>query len=163
MARQFIGARTVSGNVPRVTSRPYANGQTFIGGAILIFDGSKNVIEAGAAPVTIVGIAAEPAGSRPGFQAANNPTIVTGRKQEVIVYDANDDTEFSCRGVNGGTDPVTPTQANVGVSYGAVKDANGIWALNIADVTNTLFTVVDIDIDNKIFFVKAIGSKQLLP
>lgn len=165
MAGRYIKpGRTTSGNVPRITSRPYATGQTFKIGAILIFDGSKNVIEASATPTTAVGIAAEPAGSRPGFNAANSPLVVTGANQEVGVYDANDDTVFSMRGVNGGTDPVVPVQAtHVGTKYGAIKDANGIWALNIADTTNLMFEVFDIDIPNNIFFCKFLTSAMVEP
>ena len=39
-------------------------------------------------------------------------------------------------------------------SYGALADANGVWTLDIAETTTLVFTIVDIDIDNKIFFCK---------
>ena len=165
MAGRYIkAARTVSKSVPTITQRPYANGQTFKIGAVLIFDGSKNMIEASASPTTIAGIAAEPPASHPGFNAANSPTVITGSEQNVGVYDATPDNIFSMRGVNGGTDPVVPVQAtHVGVKYGAIKDANGIWALNIADTTNLIFEVIDIDIPNNIFFCKVLAAAALLP
>lgn len=166
MAGRYIkAARTVSGNVPRIAQRLYATGQTFKIGAVLVFDGSKNVIEASATPTTAVGIAAEPAGTHPGQSPANaSQTLqVTGLTQKVAVYDGNDDTVYSMRGVNGGTDPVVPVQANVGAKFGVVKDANGIWALNIADTTNLMFEVVDIDITNNIFFCKFLTSALVLP
>lgn len=164
MAGRYIKpARTTSGSVPRLVQRSYATGQTFKIGAVVIFDGSKNIIEASATPTAAVGIAAEPPASHPGFNAANSPTVTTGAAQEVGVYDANEDTIFSMRGVNGGTDPVTPAQTNVGVKYGAIKDANGIWALNIADTTNLMFEVYDIDIPNNIFYCKFLAAALLLP
>ena len=166
MAGRYIkAARTVSGNVPRITQRLYATGQTFKIGAIVIFDGGKNIIEASATPTTAVGVAAEPPGTHPGFSPANaaQTLVVTGAAQEVGVYDGNDDTIFSMRGVNGGTDPAVPVQANVGAKFGVIKDANGIWALNIADTTNVMFEVVDIDIPNNIFFCKFLSSALVLP
>lgn len=152
MARWFTPART-PGNVASVLSGAYTTGQTFLKGALLVLS-SGSLVECSATPTAAHGIALEPVASKPGWNAANSPTVITGRVQEVSYGVADRITVWSCRGVNGATDPVTPAITHIGVKYGAVKDANGIWALNIADTTNLIFQVEDIDITNKIFFVK---------
>jgi hypothetical protein len=156
MGRVIMPARTPNG-VAQIESIPYANGQTFKKGAPLILTAGV-ASECGATPAAVWGFALEDADSRPGFNAANAPTIVTGRKQEVSAARADRITVFSMRGVNGGTDPVTPVQANVGVKYGIAKDANGEWRLDTANTTQLIFQVADIDVDTKTFFCKVVEA-----
>lgn len=159
-AREIRAARTTSGNVPRIVSRAYKTGQTFKKGAVLIFD-TGEVTEAGADPAGIAAVAAEGAGKRPGYDMANSSDIlqVTGRKQEVSVFEANDDTVFSMSEAAN----TVPTVAHIGNSYGVAKNADGIWQLDVSETTAAIFTVVDIDVDQKIFFCKVKVGKQLLP
>lgn len=163
MAGRHIKAAKAQQGFPYPTSRKYKTGETFKIGACLVFDANGELVECGADPSTISAIAAEPAGSRPGYDAANSPLVVTGRKQEVSVWDLGEGYIFSMRGVNGGTDPVTPTQTMVDEQYGVAKDADGIWYLDLAETTAVIFEVVDFDADNKIFYCKAIVSKLSLP
>lgn len=157
-ARFFSPARVTGTGVPEVQALVLATSQTFIRGALVVVNGSGLLEECGTDPGTVKGIALAAANSAPGEDAANSPIVITGQNNVVSVATGNPDTIFSCRGVNGGTDPVTPALANIGVQYGAIKTGDGTWALDIADTTNDVFTVVDIDIENKIFFVKFIPS-----
>lgn len=52
----------------------------------------------------------------------------------------------------------TPAEAHVGVAYGIVRDANGHWLVDTADVVNTRVTVVGIDIATGSFYVKFIAA-----
>lgn len=163
MPRGIFPARFQGADVPYVQSIPYTSGQTFKKGALVVFDGSQTLVECGSTPTAATGVALEGAATRPGYDAANSPTVVTGRKAEVSVAMANRTTVFSMRGVNGGTDPVTPAQSNVNVKYGVAKGSDGSWYLNIADTSNLMFEVIDVDIDNKIFFCKFLEAALVLP
>jgi hypothetical protein len=157
MGRSFQTGRFPSGEAPSVLEVAYANGQTFTKGALLKLNADGTVSECGADPALIYGVALEAAGSRPGFSAANNPLLVQGGMQVVSVAVADRTTVFSCRGVNGGTDPVTPAQTNIGEDYGCLKVGTD-WALDLAEVTTKQWRIVDIDVDNKVFFVKIIQA-----
>ena len=156
--RFFQAARTVGNGVPAIQAFIADSAATFLRGAAVVVDTDGELIECGADPAKIAGFALAGAGTAPGYQAANNPTVITGRQNDVSVALGDANTVFSCRGVNGGTDPVTPALTNIGESYGILKDANGIWTLDIAETTSKSFTIVDVDIDNKIFFVKMVQS-----
>lgn len=157
MARTFLPARFPSGEAPSVLSVAYTTGQTFKKGALLTYTGAGTVSECGADPTKVAGVAGSDAGAGYGYQAANNPTVITGQNQEVSMLVADRVTVFSCRGINGGTDPVTPTQANVHVSYGVAKVGND-WVLDLAETTALVCKVVDIDIPNNVFFVKFLDA-----
>ena len=142
------------GDAPEILSYVYKTSEAILRGSLVVLDGDGLLTVCGADPAAVLGVALEAAESRPGYDMANSPTVVTGRKQEVSVAVANRLTIFSMRGVNGGTDPVTPTQTMVGEIYGALADANGVWTLDLAETTADVFQIVDVDIDNKIFFCK---------
>lgn len=152
MARGFNIARLPTGT-PNIESIAYTAGQTFKVGALVIDTAAGTVSECGADPAAILGVALQGAGTGPGFDNAGTPSVVTGQRTEVSVALADRTTVFSCRGVNGGTDPVTPLQTHIGETYGVAKVGND-WVLDLAEVTVMSCKVVDIDIDNKIFFVK---------
>lgn len=153
MARGFNTARFPNGEAPSILSVVYTTGQTFKKGALLTYVAAGTVSECGADPAVVAGVALQAAGSGPGYEMANSPTQVTGRVQEVSMAVADRSTVFSCRAINGATDPVTPLQTHIGESYGVAKVSND-WVLDIAEVTALVCTIVDVDIDNKIFFVK---------
>lgn len=154
MGRSFNTGRMPSGEAPSVLSIPITAAQTFKKGALVKQTGAGTISERTAVGDKCSGVALQDAFSGYGSAAANNPTIITGQNLEASVAIADGVTVFSCRGVNGGTDPVTPVQANVGVSFGVLKTGGGDWVLDLANVTNLVCEVVDIDIDQKIFFVK---------
>lgn len=164
MKRSFNLGRLPSGT-PNIINFKYTAGQTFVKGALVVDTAAGTISECGADPVSILGIAQEAAASKAGNTGiANAPTIITGgNRDEVAVAVADRSQVFTCRGVNGGTDPVTPLVTNIGENYGVAKDADGSWYLDLAEVTVMQFEVVDIDIDNKLFFVKIMESRIALP
>lgn len=162
MGRKIQPARMVGPHAPNVVSYQYTTGQTFKKGALLTFVAAGTVSECGADPATTCGVALESAASKPGWDAANSPTVVTGRVQEVSVGTADRLTIWSMRGINGGTDPVTPAITNIDEKYGVAKVGND-WVLDLAETTATIFEIVDVDIDNKIFFCKFLEARIELP
>jgi len=149
-------------HAPSVLSIVYTTGQTFKKGALVVYVAAGTVSECGADPALVTGVALEAAASKPGWDAANSPSQVTGRVQEVSVGMADRITTWSMRGINGGTDPLTPTQTMIDEKYGVAKVGED-WVLDQAEVTALVFEVVDIDIDNKIFFAKFLEAVLSLP
>lgn len=161
MARGIVVARIPSGEVPDVISAQYTTGQTFKTGAILVYTAAGEVSEGGADPTPIAGVALEPAGSKPGYDAANSPTTFTGRVQEVSMAKANRVTVYSSRFTNAGVD-VTPTQTLIDEQYGLIKVGND-WTVDQTDVVNTRVEIVDIDVDNKLVFWKFLEAQLATP
>ena len=163
--RLIIPARIPNGEVPQLQSMQYANGQTFIQGAALSYSAGQ-VIEA-TSPVgagTLVGFACEAVATKLGWNAANNPTVITGRVQEVTVAKADRSTIFSSRLVNNTSAPVSVAQADVGTSY-ALK-VYSVNSLNewVVDKTGTVgVKVEDIDTDLNIVFFRALEATLAQP
>lgn len=155
MGRKIQPARMIGPHAPSVISVAYTTGQTFKKGALLTYVAAGTVSECGADPATVAGVALEGAATKPGWDAANSPTQVTGRVQEVSMGVADRITIWSMRGINGGTDPLTPTQTMINEQYGSAKVGED-WVLDQAEVTVKQWEIVDIDADNKIFFCKFI-------
>lgn len=150
---------------PEVTSGFYTTGQTFLKGAVLIPDAATGrVIEGATAAVTLLGVALEDAGSKPGLNLNFDSKVVarTGNVQEVSYAKADRLTVFSSRMINGGTDPVTPVQADINKKYGLIRTAAGEWAVNQADVATPAVIIVDADFDNKIVFFKFLEAVLVL-
>ena len=148
--REIRLSRVPPGTSPNILSLVTTAAQTFQKGAIVVLASNK-ISEAGSTPTTgIVGVTLEAAFTEPGNSLANTSQLATGspiggRPNDVKVA-INDRTQvFSGRMVNGGTDPVTPAQTDVGAKYGLAKDSNGIWYVNQADTTNLAVIVIDIE------------------
>lgn len=153
MGRIFQNARNAK-TVPQVQSMAYVAGQTFLKGALLIDVASGEVQECGADPALILGVALEDAGSKIGYGVPNasQTTVVTGRVQEVSMLIADRDTQFSGRGVNGGTDPVLPLLTHIGEVYGVTKVVND-WVIDFAKAGTPRVIITDIrDSDNTFLF-----------
>lgn len=161
MARGFNIARTPSGTPNVVAYRPTA-GQTFLKGALVVDTAAGTISECGADPASVLGVAMQGAFTGPGNNNADSPTVITGQALDCSVCIADRSQVFSCRGVNGGTDPVTPTQTMIGEEYGVAK-TSGDWVLDLAETVAKVCEIVDIDIDNKIFFVKFREAVLALP
>lgn len=163
MGRRFNIARLPTGT-PNIISVKYTAGQTFLKGALVVDTAAGTVSECAADPARVYGVAQEGANTRPGGTGiANNPSIITGGQNlEVSVAVLDRMNVFSCRGVNGGTDPVVPLQTHIGELYGVAKVGND-WVLDLAETVSTVFEVVDIDVDQNIFFVKAKEAVLALP
>lgn len=162
MARSFNIARLPSGT-PNIINYPYTAGQTFKKGALVVDVAAGTISEfGGGTDAVVLGVALEDAGSRPGNNYGGTVDVTTGTINEVAVAIADRSQIFSCRGINGGTDPLTPTRTMVGEQYGVAKVGDD-WVLDQAEVTTLIVEIVDIDIDNKIFFVKFLEAVLALP
>lgn len=163
MARGFNLGRLPSGT-PNIVSYKYTASQTFKKGALVVDVAAGTVSECGADPASVLGVALEAAGSKPGGTGiANSPSYITGgSNNEVSVCIADRSQVFTCRGVNGGTDPSTPAQTNIGEEYGVAK-VNDDWVLDLAETTAKVCEIVDIDIDQKLFLVKFREAVLALP
>jgi hypothetical protein len=154
MAQYITPARMSPGAVPATQSIQYATGQTFGKGAVLALTSGEVVVAT--APITgatIFGVSLEAVASKPGYDAANSPTVVTGRVQEVDVVRADAITVFSSELVNGSDVRIAPTQARIGVDYGFRIDANGIWVVDVSlTAGNASVRITDIDIDKGLVF-----------
>jgi hypothetical protein len=149
--------------MPLVQRYTHLSAATFKLGAVLIRTADGDA-EAAADPVTeIVGIAAQPASSGPGFETAGpTPLVVTGREYIVSVWMGGNGTTFSSRAINGGTDPYTPSLANVGARYAFVKTGDD-WVVDIADTTNVAIEVIDVDVDLKLLFWRFLDTVLAFP
>lgn len=164
MARGFNTARRTGTTVPRVQSMAYATGQTFKAGALVVKNSAGEVVECGADPASVEGVALQGAGTGLGYDLPNSSqtVVVTGRSQEVSVAIADDEQEFSGRAVNGGTDPVLPLLTHIGEQYGVAKVGND-WVIDMAEVTAKVVEITDIDAGTNMFLFKIIDSVRNRP
>lgn len=152
MGRIIEPNRNTSMSAPQIQSMVYTG--TIYRGSLVLANSGGIVAECGADPASVTGVALEASATKPGWDAANSPTVITGRVTEVSVALANRNQIFSMRGKSAaGGDPLTPAQTHIGEQYGVVKVSND-WVLDIDETSAKVFTIVDIDIDNKIFFCK---------
>ena len=164
MARVFTPQVRPGGGAPESVSVAYTTGQTFKKGALLAYVAAGTVSECGADPTLVAGVALENAGSKPGYDAANSPTVFTGRVQEVTMARANRQTIFTARFVTAaGGDPTTPTQTLINEQYGVAKDSNGQWYVDGDETTAKVVEIVDFDADLKIVYVKFLEAVLDLP
>lgn len=155
-------ARNPTGT-PNVQALRVTAGQTFKKGALVVDTAAGTISECGADPASVLGVAQQGAFTGPGNELANSTgAVVTGAVSDCSVALADRVTVFSMRGINGATDPLTPTQTMVGEQYGAAKVGDD-WVLDQAETTAKVWEVVDIDIDNKIFFCKFLEAVLALP
>lgn len=109
--------------VPEMQYMQHTSASVFKYGAVLIFN-TGEVEEGGADPTGIVGTSLAPAGKAPGYEAANNPVVSTGRQRKIAVARANRTTLFVAGLVNGSSARVTPDISLVGNTYGITKYGN---------------------------------------
>lgn len=177
MARGSNAARRSGTTIFRVQSIPVLAAQTFKRRAWVTLDPlGSGFIQECTVPVPtnkILGLAMNAAGTGPGFDVSDSSVsstygleapsgaIPTNGVSSVVIADT--ETEFSARGVNGGTDPVTPIQAYVGQQYGLLKTAAGDWVINIADQTTPCVVITDIrpDFSMNLFLFKILDALQL--
>jgi hypothetical protein len=104
-------------------------GQTYLDGALVFLTGSPlKVSECGTDPAAILGVAKHPAAGRAELLATKQLVDIAGA-----------DKTFWMSG------STAPTTSHVGNKYGVVKDSDGIWTVDITDVTNTRLFVQAID------------------
>lgn len=149
MPRIFIAAVDHK-TVPVVRSGRFANGETYIKGAVLGLNAGGELIELASNPAdgTVVGVAAEGVFTKPGFNVANDNLVVfrTGTEQETSFYDLQKkpDMLFSGRFTDAAGVDVAPTQAIVGDVFQVLRLASGEWTVNQAAVATPDVQIVDI-------------------
>lgn len=120
---------------------PLAAGQTFLNGALVVLDASKNVTECGADPASIYGMALEPANKDPEGAYCIVAPAIEGKFFWMPCSSA-------------------PAQANVSKNYGVVKDADGIWCVDFTDTTNTRVFVHEVTVDNQMARVSVMAANR---
>lgn len=116
--------------------------QTFKLGAAVLLDGSQNIAECGVDPAAILGFAAHPA-------TKNIPAT------EDLVWKASEGQKFWMSGTT------APVKANINVSYGITKDANGIWQLDTAKTAGSARLYVhNIDTDRNLYLVSVLAANR---
>lgn len=165
MARGINTARRTGTTVPRIQGILYEPGQTFKAFAVVVLNANGNVQEcASPAPTSITGVSLQGAGTGPGFDVsdASKTAVYTGRFAGVSVAMADRDQEFSIRGVNGGTDPQVPVQADIGHQFG-IKKVVDDWVLDYTETVNVSVYVTDIDTDKNFYYVKFLDGVMTNP
>lgn len=153
---QFFRRMGGTGVAP-VRSGKYKTGEAIVKGSPLLIDANGELtLHGGATGAEVSGIALEAAGTRPGYDAANSPLVVTGRKQEISYIPADTETEFSIQISADATTIGTVTQTLIGEEYGFIIDAggSGFWFLDTTETTTKIFEIVDIDLDLNVAIVR---------
>lgn len=148
MKYTFTPASRGNNGVPLVNSEKYKTGEAIVVGSLVLFDGNGELtLFGGGTDAVVEGVALEAAGSKLNYGepfSSQTTGVVAGRAQEISYAKADRETIFTCRGVNGGTDPVTPLQTHIGEQYGVAVSADGSWYLDIAETTTKICQIVGI-------------------
>lgn len=128
----FVLAETQDTAVPRVIERSQAAGSAYLRGSLLLINASNEFAECGADPAVICAVSESGAGAD---ASGYNPLAVKGfppgKMQGTVVKGQT----FRARYV--GTLPAAD-----GGSYGVVKDSDGKWKVDFAEVVNTRLKLV---------------------
>lgn len=158
MARIIKPASFAPGNMPVILGKTYDTGETFVEGGILVAGDTNQVKQAGADPTEIIGVAAEPAGSRPGYELGHSSQVlsVTHRKQKVGVWIADRIITWS------GEPSVAAAESHVGNQYGVVLSGTR-WLIDISETTNVVLQVTKADVDNNFLLFKWLEAALATP
>lgn len=122
-----------------------AAGQTYKLGAAVLMDASEDIAECAADPAVIRGFAAHPAGFH-----------IPATK--CLVWKASEGQKFWMAGTS------APVKGNINGSFGIVKDADGIWVVDITEVAATRVYIHQIDTDRNLFLVSVLAAnRQIAP
>lgn len=160
MGRLIQPARSGTGTVSTVQSVTNAASQSYIKGAplYLVSGLATEMATPSTSASKIFGFALEDYQSRPGYNAANSPTVVTGRNNEVSLARATRVTVFSAQLVNNSAVAIAPVAADMGVDYGLKSysvSSNNEWYVDKNIVTTAApCEIVDIDTDQNIVYFK---------
>jgi hypothetical protein len=164
MYTRLTPVRHPAGEVPSIISGKYKTGEAIINGSLLAIDANGELIlHLGGTNVDCAGVALEAAGSKLGYDAANSPTVVTGRVQEVSYAVADLNTVFAIRQEDGSGNLVAAAQTHIGEAYGVIKTAGGEWRIDRSEATTLVFMIVDVDIPNNVTFVQFLASALPIP
>lgn len=146
-----------SNGVPTIQWMAYKTGEAIVIGSVLVYSSGELAV-AGADPTEIVGVALQAAGTSPGYDAANSPTVITGRSQKISVVRPDNVTVFQATLTNNSSATATPAQADVGVQYGLTA-YNGIVTVDKNKTgASARVEVVGFDEDQDVVFFKFLAS-----
>lgn len=132
----FIVARLHGTKVPPVRELPVASGQAFKTGALLIRDNNGAWVECGADPVLVGAIAESDFGvDASGFSRLGRSEFPPGMMQATKVQGEQ---PFHAEYVDS-------LPAAAGGAYGVVRDTDGRWKVDFADVVNQVVRLVNLD------------------
>jgi|SRR5688572_17677207 len=117
-------------------------GETF-GYGDFVFLAANVVKRCGADPAAILGIS-EVVSENARLLTPNGKVPIRTLNAEAVLQMCSD------------TIPVEATHLNV--AYGIVRDANGIWKVDVSDVVNTRVVVVRLNVAEGIWFVKMLAA-----
>lgn len=127
--RSFEVCKTIHGNSPWEMGYPEAATQTWKKGAVLTLDASGRVVEAGADPARILGVA-----------CADGQNLATAGLKDALVWIADGNTMFV-----GNLSGTSVTElVDVGRGYGVVK-VGTIWEVDKTDLANRRVIVTELD------------------
>lgn len=124
----------------RIVEYDLAASQTFVKGAAVVLNASEEVAECGADPASILGFAAEPAGSNP--ESAS----------KVLVCLCDNSRRFWIEGDN------APTMDDVNQVYGLAKDADGYWYLDGAEASALSVYVHNVDTERDLYEISVLTT-----
>lgn len=121
----------------KVKTAEYAlkSGETFLDGALVLLDGSEDIAEVGSDPAAVLGVAMGKGGDH-----------VDATLQLVAL--GSETAEFLMSGT------IDPVKAHINQDFGVVKDADGIWTVDISETTALVVHIVTIDTLRKLFTVR---------
>ena len=126
---------------------PTAAAQTFVEGAALVLDASRDISECGADPAAIYGFAAHDAGKDP--QDADRTTVFKAIEGEKFWMPCS-------------SAPDEATHRNN--AYGIAKDGDGRWYVDFTDTVNTRVYVHRVDEDRDLVEVSVLEAyRQIAP
>ncbi len=138
--------------MPALNAIPYENreikefplkaAESFLDGALVLMT-SNEVLECSADPAAVLGISVE---------GPVNLLEVTKTKARVAM--ATPQATFHMSGTR------DPAVTDIGVQYGVVKDADGIWTVDFADVVNLVVVVENVDLDRNLSTVRFLAAVQ---
>lgn len=168
MPRGMNTARRTGTTIPRIQGVIPETGQTFKPYAVVATNVNGNLVEctSGAGALSVLGLALQGAFTGSGYDVSDSSrtnALVQGADGSVSTAIADREQEFSARGVNGATDPVTPTNAMINTQCGLIKTAAGDWCLDLANVVDLAVEITDVDIDNKLFIFKFLEAVMQRP
>jgi len=154
----FAAVYGPNNGTPRILNYVAASGATFEAGDVLILS-SGEATDAGTNPGagTILGVSCNAYDAAPGYNMANQPTVVTHRAKNTSVYMANGNI-FKGKLTNGSATLIAPVTADIGASYGITENSN-VWSVDKnKTTTNARVVITKIDTDNNEVYFRFIES-----
>lgn len=163
-------ARFGGAGAPVTQSAKYKTSEAIIKGSILTLDanGELNLNTSDGthpADASIIGVAAEAADSKPGFNVGQTDanSQYTGRVQEISYFKANRSTLYWGTFSADGAVVTTPSQTLIGEKYKLTKATDGSWYVDSSDQSPANVQIIDIDIDTKRVIFKFTEAALLEP